>query len=500
MVKDNLVNLKERNVVRLTQESQQARQQLNSRHNIMSKPSIIGKENKLSAGKILSELQRKFSGRQQEMTDFIETEVKARTEELYKKAHFDALTHLPNRAHFKDLINHTLTKAKETETTFTLLFLDLDGFKAVNDNFGHHIGDELLKHACARLVSSVRKDDIVARLGGDELVVLLTDTDDDLAKVKAISQGIIDEISQAYYLENNEVHVSTSIGIGFYPQDGQTANELMKHADEALYVAKHNGKKQFRFFKDIVTKDEQKKTNSLSHAIDTNTLFTCVEPQINLAENKIVGANIIPRWQDETADQADWKNLLENADRALSLNRWLFDSACYYLSQWQQQNSQFVMTVPMSQALLSQNNIVSSLTKRAEHFGVSKSQLQLSLSLAELTPSIVKTLNKLTKDGFQLTLTDLGKENLDFNLLAGLKIQEFRFHAEWLQAQLNNSQSHQWLQALIQMVKSLDASIIATGIEKEDDYLQLKIWGCEIGQGSYWSEAIRSEHFEGLIA
>ena len=501
MVQDNLVHLNDRQVARLTQESQQARLQLNSRHHLKQNVTIEGKADPLNASKILSKLQQKFSGRQQEMTNFIEAEVQARTDELYKKAHFDALTHLPNRAHFKDLINHVLTKANETQTTFSLLFLDLDGFKAVNDTFGHHIGDELLKHACARLVSCVRKDDIVARLGGDELVVLLTDTDDDIEKVKEISQAIIDEISQLYYLESNEVHVSTSIGIGLYPQDGKTANLLMKHADEALYVAKHNGKKQYRFFKDIIAKNRQDNTNnSLTDAINTNTLFTCVEPQVNLAENKIVGANILPRWQDSKINQANWQTQLTSTEQALTLNRWLFDSACYYLSQWQQRDSQFVMSVPITNSLLTQVNIANLLSNRIEHFGVSKSQLQLSISLAELTPSIVKTLNTLTNDSFHLTLTDLGKESLDFNLLANLQIQEFRFEPQWLQVQLNSPTGQRWVQALIQMLKSLDASIIATGIENEADYLKLKNWGCEIGQGSYWSAEIQSDHFKDLIA
>ncbi len=147
--------------------------------------------------KIFSDLQGKFSGRQQEMNNLIEEKVKQRTADLFRKAHFDALTHLPNRAYFKEITQQILQRGIETETTFNLLFLDLDGFKAVNDNFGHHIGDDLLKHATARLVSSVRENDVVARIGGDEFVVLLTDSDDNKDTVKQICSRIINEISRS---------------------------------------------------------------------------------------------------------------------------------------------------------------------------------------------------------------------------------------------------------------------------------------------------------------
>jgi len=501
MVKDNLLSLKNRNIVRLTKESQQANLQMNA---TKASPHQTKKPVKLATSKIFTDLQYKFSGRQQEMTNFIEAEVKSRTEELYRKAHFDALTHLPNRAHFKDLINQVLLKAKETETTFTLLFLDLDGFKAVNDTFGHHIGDELLKHACARLVSSVRKDDIVARLGGDELVVLLTDTDDTRKCIEKISTNIIKDISRPYYLEENEVEVSTSIGISFYPQDGKTSNEIMKHADKALYIAKHNGKKQFRFYEDISTETNKPDiTKTVNTAIKNNTLFAYVDPQINLLENKIVGATITPTWpSDDFKDSTNknWLDLLTDNEQKSTINRWLFDSACFYLNQWQQKNTEFILTVPVTKTLLLQKNIASSLHKRMIHFGVSKNQLQLSISLSELNTELTGTLNALISQGFQITLTDLGLENLDINLLSSLKIQEFSFNAEWLQKQMKSPQSQQWVKALIQMTKSLDASIIATGIESEKTYLTLKNWGCEIGQGTFWSKEILSENFENLIA
>ena len=505
MVKDHfssLENIKNIRMERFNKEARLVDKQKKLSLAYSSKPSISAKN--ISATSILTKLQNKFSGREQEMTNYIEAEVQSRTEELYRKANFDALTHLPNRLYFKELIAQIILRAKDNQSQFTLLFLDIDGFKNVNDSFGHHIGDELLKHVAARLVSAVRENDIVARLGGDELVVLLTGDDDSKATIKAINDRIIDDISQPYYLEKNEVKVSTSIGIGTYPQDGTTGPELMKNADAALYIAKTKGKKQYRFYADIesINNNQQASILAIDEAIQQNKLFTCVQPQIDFTTNKIVGASIEPHWQSTWftgSSWGNWKHLLAKSNNKVMVSRWLFDSACFYLQQWQKINPQFVITVEIADLLVNTPNLAKYLTERIEQFKVSKNQLQLAASLAELTAEKVSCLQQLIAEGFQITLTELGAEKLDFNLLAGLNIQEFRFNGQWLQQQIKSKQGQQWLQALIQMVKSLDASIIATEVVDELSYKQLKSWGCEIGQGSFWSKEINSEQFREVL-
>lgn len=504
MLKDALNNISDTSLVRLTRESVQARQQLASQRN--AKPKSSSSVEALSAKKILADLQNKFSGRQKEINHYIESEVKARTADLHRKAHFDALTHLPNRAYFKELIGQILTRANDTKTQFTLLFLDLDGFKNVNDNFGHHIGDELLKHASARLVSAVRENDIVARLGGDEFVVLLTNSDDDKATVSNISERIINNISLPYFLEGYEIDISTSIGVGLYPQDGKTAADLMKNADSALYLAKNNGRKQFRFYADIkktTANFQQKMQAELSSAIENNELFTCVQPQVDLTDNKITGATITPHWQSDSLSQLDtstWENLIANTKQKVAVNYWLFDSACYYLNQWQQSEPQFVVTTSITGLLTEPEKLVETLEQSIAKFDVSKNQLQLSASLTDLNSESIETLKLLSKNGFQLTLTELGAEGLDLNLLAGLTVKEFKFDEQWLKTQMQTKQGQQWVQALIQMVKSLDATMIATGIDNNICYQQLRNWGCKIGQGSYWSDEIESSSLTSLVA
>ncbi|HID00108.1 MAG TPA: GGDEF domain-containing protein, partial [Piscirickettsiaceae bacterium] len=163
------------------------------------------------------------------LSALVEAQVKARTEQLFRQANYDALTHLPNRAFFMQTMENTFKQAEHTQTPFALLFLDLDGFKPVNDTFGHSAGDELLRMVAARLIASIRDDDFVARLGGDEFVILLRNVVD-REIIETISKRLIQEISRPYWVDGRTVHISTSVGISEHPHDGKTAAQLIENA------------------------------------------------------------------------------------------------------------------------------------------------------------------------------------------------------------------------------------------------------------------------------
>ncbi len=207
-------------------------------------PELWGTEStddKANFHRLLGELQSRFSD-SVDVAYLIESEVNQRTADLYRKANYDSLTHLPNRGYFHDILDKLVQGATEKDTIFSLLFLDLDGFKQVNDTLGHHIGDELLRYVSGRLVSSVRDGDIVSRLGGDEFVILLSDVSS-REDIEVICNRIVTEISRPYWFDGVEVLTSTSIGVSQFPQDSKLSSELIEQADEALYVAKSKGKK-----------------------------------------------------------------------------------------------------------------------------------------------------------------------------------------------------------------------------------------------------------------
>lgn len=506
MIQDAINHFTGSSLDRLAQESLMARSQLDLKIRETAGFHQLGHP-KVDVKHLLSDLQYRFSGRQHDTETLIEQEVKSRTEDLYRKAHFDLLTHLPNRAHFQELMEQVMHRASENNTSFTLLFLDLDGFKKVNDTMGHHVGDDLLRHVGARLVSSLREDDIVGRFGGDEFVVLLTDSDDERETIERICQRIIDEVSRFYFFDGSEVRISTSIGVSRFPEDGRIASELSENADKALYVAKHQGKKQFRFYHDAmeVQPAPAKKIDvALEQAIDKNEIFTRVQPQIDLKRNQIVGGCLTAFWQSahfKHISKSDWFELLQTTSWAKSAALWMIDSGCYYLKQWQQKNSEFVVTVPVMKALW-QENLIHLLDCHLEKYGVSKAQLQLSFSLRALNDmddSLLYQLKSLGNAGYQLTFTDLGASPLDLNFLSELQVQELKFDRDWLKQQMKSKNGRQWVNAIIQMAISLDASIIATGIETDEELDQLRAWGCTYGQGPYWSECLPSHQFEQLL-
>lgn len=515
MVKDDMspfseVTLSDASIERLANESRLAHEQLGG----LARDNEASLQARLEMGNVknlLSDLRYKFSGRQQDVENLIEAEVKARTEELYRKAHYDALTHLPNRSYFHDLMEQMVQRATETNTKFTLLFLDLDGFKQVNDNLGHHIGDELLRHAAARLVSSLRENDIVARLGGDEFVALLTDSEDNRDIIEGICKRIINEISRLYYFDGHEVRISTSIGVSRFPHDGRIASELSENADKALYVAKNMGKKQFRFYEDAHTSpdflNEKRESDiraALEMAIGKDELISCVQPQIDLKESRIVGGCLSIAWQNpfyETFSDGEWEEKLENVLWADTAGDWLLDTACHYLKDWQVLDPEFVVTLPVLKPLWN-DSLQKKLDEAVERYDIPKNQLQLSFSLRSLQQEgadVKELLQALTEAGYQLTLSDVGSQPLDLNFLMGLTIQEFRFDPIWLDKQMQSEQGKQWVKAIIQMVQSLDACMIAGGIHSEQQAEELKQWGCAYGQGPYWSERIETENFKTLI-
>lgn len=463
-------------------------------------------DEKSSVKRLLSELQHKFSD-SADVAYLIESEVSSRTAELYRRANYDSLTHLPNRAHFHDILENLIQRSAQKESVFSLLFLDLDGFKSVNDKQGHHIGDELLRHVSGRLISSVREGDVVSRLGGDEFVILLSETED-RAEVEDICQRIIDEVSRPYWFEGQEVRTSTSIGISMYPQDSNLASELIETADEALYVSKSKGKQTFRFYSDVQQEVPAHKhiiQAKFDAAVLNGEFVSSVEPQIDLKQNRVVGGYVSIEWQTAEKEQKSlesWQSLLKHSGSEASMGLWLLDSACFYLKQWLKVDAEFVVTVPVMEALWRQEGFLECLNQRVNQYGIPASQLQLAFSLKQFETfdqELRNRLQNLSDQGYQLTLTGLGGQAFNFAMLVGLNIQEFKFDEVWLHEQLDVNSGQQWIQALIQMAKSLDACMIATGISSETQAQNLTEWGCTLGQGSYWSGPIEAAEFKQLM-
>ncbi|MEA3404885.1 MAG: diguanylate cyclase [Pseudomonadota bacterium] len=461
-------------------------------------------ENRASVKKMMGTLQQRFSNTGDIPVDIealIEEQVKLRTKELFRQANFDALTHLPNRHYFGQTLDHALEQAHNQKGEFSLLFLDLDGFKAINDNLGHQAGDELLQNVAARLISSVREGDVVGRRGGDEFVILLSELSDQQDVIN-ICQRVIDEVSRPYRLGEKEANISTSIGVARYPMDGKTTSELLENSDAALYVSKESGRHTFRFYHDIVQTEAMALSESeLNESIETGQIEICFEPQVELASGQVVGASTTVQLNHDSMPPSflcDWLPTLNKTAWSSSVSNWVFDSALYYMQKWKSVRNEWVISVPVLEALWKQDNMITFLDERLDTYGVHKAQLQLEFSIAALQDDdkkLKQVLIDLAEAGYQITLTDVGAHPIDFNLLASLQINEVKLDKAWLQQSLQTQGGQAWLEALIQMAISLDISVIATGVESKEQARKLHNFGCVMGQGSVWSKPVEAERF-----
>lgn len=453
-----------------------------------------------SVKNLMRGLQNRFSHTgdlDEQIQSLVEQQVQQRTRELFRQANYDALTHLPNRAYFHNTLEKLVINAQNESAEFSLLFLDLDGFKLVNDQCGHQIGDELLRNVGARLISAVREGDIVSRLGGDEFVILLADVED-RELVESICQRVIDEVSRPYLLSGKDVEVSTSIGVARYPGDGVTSAELIENADKALYDSKHSGRKTFCFYSDLGSVPaKNSRVLELEQAVSDNQIELLFEPQIDLHGNKVVGASVTAYWRNAELDNPRlncWINELEQSNAHYGLGLWLLDSGLFYLQQWSKGRDSLMVSVPVVKALWKENDLLELMNQRLEKFNLSPAQIQLEFSALELNSDqqLIKVLMQLSHAGFQITLTDIASSPIDIALLAQLNVQELKLDVAHAQSK--------WLSALVMMAKSLDICVIANGLEDAQQLHMVKQAGCAMGQGEYWGKPVNSQAFAEMIA
>lgn len=463
-------------------------------------------EKRSNIKKVIGDLQKQFShtvDMPAEIADMVEAQVQLRTRDLFRQANYDSLTHLPNRTYFGETLEKVLESAKADKTEFSLLFLDLDGFKAVNDVLGHQAGDELLQNVGARLISSVREGDIVSRRGGDEFVILLADLSS-REDIVNICKRIITEVSRPYWLGQKEAEISTSIGVARYPMDGATPSELMENSDAALYVSKSKGRRTYRFYNEILEEVPARcheLQDEFATAIDNGEVETCFEPQVELKSGRVVGTSVTARWNNEHFDSPymnSWMELLVKSGKSQSVATWLVDTSLYYLQQWRELESELVVSVPVLDSLWLHQDLVAFMDERIQNYQVSREQLQLEFSLGVLQNidgKLKKTLKELGDAGYQITLTEVGAYPLDLALLSELQLNEIKLDKDWLQKSMETKSGQAWLQGLIQMAKSLDICVIATGVESHEQVRKLRQWGCLMGQGKVWATPIEAGRF-----
>lgn len=441
------------------------------------------------------------------------TKRKQTEETIWKQANLDALTGLPNRRKFQDQLEHEIEKWQRTQLPFTLLFLDLDNFKDVNDVLGHVKGDHLLIEAAKRLNLCVRKLDMVARFGGDEFTILLSElADTDI--IGGILQHILEAISQPYNLDGDVAYVTVSIGVTCYPSDGTNIDELYANADQAMYAAKAKGRNGFSYFTpgmQEIAKTRMSLANDLRHALTDNQLWVAYQPITEIETGKIHKAEALVRWQHPkhgliSPDQ--FISIAEHTGMIVDIGEFVFRSAAQAVKKWQEAyGAKFQVSVNVSPVQFNdKSDKFESWSQQLKEFRLSGESIVVEITESLLLDASAVTLDKLiefSEAGIQVALDDFGTGYSAMSYLQKFDIDYIKIDQSFVNKLSSKSKSkYQALalcEAMIVMAHKLGMQVIAEGVETTEQWELLKGINCDYAQGYLISKPVSHEEFEKLL-
>jgi len=425
---------------------------------------------------------------------------------IRQQADYDNLTGLPNRKLFHELLNQEFKESKRDNFQIWLLFLDLDGFKDVNDTLGHHIGDLLLQQVAERLQAMLRNADIVARLGGDEFVVILNDIND-ATDVDRISSMIIDGVSKAYKLNNEEIYITCSIGIANYPNDADNTADLVKFADQAMYESKGGGKNTYSYFTPALQSASLLRKDliqDLRKGLDENQFQLFFQPIIELQSGKMYKAEALIRWfhpDKGVISPAAFIPVAEETGIIKEMGNWIFENAFKLLQKWSHALPEnFQLSINMSPVQLKSND---EFIDDWFHL-LGKYDLKGSNIVIEITEGLLLKNDKTVNDrllrfadaGIQVAIDDFGTGYSSLSYLQEFNIDYLKIDQSFTQKLDKDSSEKVLSNAIVVMAQQLGLKVIAEGIETSEQQDFLKAMGCDFGQGYLFSRPLPADEFE----
>jgi diguanylate cyclase (GGDEF)-like protein/PAS domain S-box-containing protein len=429
--------------------------------------------------------------------------------EMTHSAQHDFLTGMPNRMLLNDRVNQAIAWAQRNSKKVAVLFLDLDGFKHINDSLGHPTGDKLLQSIAKRLVDCVRGSDTVSRQGGDEFVVLLTEVSQS-EDAAVTARRMLQTVAEAHSVDQHDLHVTTSIGVSVFPDDGMDAETLIKNADTAMYQAKENGRQSYQFFKpamNVRAVERQSIEESLRRALEREEFLVHYQPKVNLRTGDISGAEALIRWNHPTRGMVppgDFIPIAEDCGLILPIGNWILREACKQARTWMDAGLPLTtMAVNISAMEFRDDDFLNGVFKILEETGLDPRSLELELTesvlmkRAESTQSILKTLRA---SGVQLAVDDFGTGYSSLSYLRKFPIDALKIDQSFIRQITTAPDETTIVTAVISMGRSLKLRVIAEGVESQEELAFLQAHQCDEAQGYYFSRPVLPEQFAKLLA
>ncbi|CAN7279597.1 EAL domain-containing protein [Pseudoxanthomonas sp. LjRoot143] len=423
-------------------------------------------------------------------------------EELVQAALHDPLTRLPNRILLQDRIEQAIEKAKRKHEQFAVMFLDLDGFKGINDAYGHQAGDALLADVAARVRGLLRSQDTLARLGGDEFVLIIATTDPEGAAM--VAQRIIDTVATtALPVQGVDLHVTGSIGIALYPSDGDSERELMAHADAAMYHTKDNGRNGYTFFApsmNISAHQQVKLLNELRRAVERDELVLHYQPKFAAPDYRMVGAEALLRWQHPELGLLSPGAFIPAAERSgliLALGDWVLDEACRQMRAWREAGHVIDnVAINLSPLQFSSPSLVEAVASALARHGVPADSL--TLEITETTAmrdadASLGILDELTRMGVKISIDDFGTGYSSLLYLKRLPADELKIDRAFVHELETNADDVAIVASIIALGKTLNLRVVAEGVETPGQRQHLRRLGCDLYQGYLMGEPVEAD-------
>ncbi len=485
---------------------------------------IVGKDhwqgeiwNRRKDGEIYPELLSVNTIRNQlgEITNYVGvfadiSKLKASEQDLEFLAHHDLLTLLPNRTLFLSRLQHCIQNAQRHDHQLAVLMLDLDRFKDVNDSFGHLAGDELLQKVASRLAQRLRISDTICRIGGDEFMVLL----EEIAHPESaalVANEIITSLSEVWALTSgNEVRIGVSIGIALYPEHGANPNQLMQHADTALYEAKNEGRNCFKYFSESLTiaaRDRIDIENRLRHALVKNELQVFYQPQIDINSGRVIGAEALLRWQTASGEMIPPQRFIPVAEETgliTSIGDWVLMETCRQGRQWLDAGlPPLRLSVNLSPQQFLYSDIREVVARTLQETGFPAGLLELELTestLMKREKEAIEILHRLHALGVHLSIDDFGTGYSSLSYLKLFPMDVLKIDKSFIEDIPEHGDDMEITATIIAMAKTLRMRVIAEGVETQDQLDFLRIHRCDLYQGFFASRSLPADEFLGFLA